>query len=723
MPELSVEGRRKRELRRPGRWPLAIAHLSSWFVQAVLPALEVPPGFVAETIAGELNAATAIAPASDGRIFIADQTGSLVVWKDGRVLDRPALTLHVTDYWERGLIGATLDPDFPRAPYIYLLYVTERPFVHHILSRFTAAGDAFDPAFDPASERVLLAGDDQSKLGGGIQAGHQGGILRFGADGRIYAAIGEQTAGEPAQRLDTLQGKILRLNADGTIPEDNPFFARTTGRYRAIFATGVRNPFGLAVQPKADGGRMFFTDVGGSAFEEVNELKPGANYGWPLAEGGSTNTDFAQPLHIYPPVIGQSIVGGVFYPRDPKPRPEQSEAFPVNWRGKFFFGDFMKNWIKALDPDAPALSIPFAKGLNGPVATELAPDGSLLVLNRGTIWRDGKKFKPRAGSLVRIRYLGDKAPTPAAEAVAFPQHLSDTGHFASLAPLVPRSDFVEFSINLPPWQPGVRGRRWLALPQGGTIAAPTEGDLRFPSGARLIQHFDLDANPARPFETQVFWFTGPRRARAAAWRWWRPGRGYGRATLIQDAEILSLPGQPGRQWITPGAEEELNLDQAFTGFLMPVGTRQLHYGRQLEEWNERGWFEPKWSPQALAKLPRLAAPDDAGATAEHRIRSYLDVNCASCHYPGGPSRGNYDARFSTPLDRQNLINGDLLAGDLGIPGAKAIVPGHPEKSVLYLRLRRRDSLRMPPAALIQSKLDDEEQPVLPLLEEWIRSLR
>jgi glucose/arabinose dehydrogenase len=273
-------------------------------------AVEVPPGFIAETIATNLNAATAIAPAPDGRLFIADQTGKLLVWKAGRVLDTPALTLRVTDCWERGLIGVTLDPEFPRAPHLPLLYVTDRPFVHHVLSRFMVEGDRIDPA----SEKILLEGDDLAKLGGSVPAGHQGGALRFGSDGKLYVSIGEQTAGEPSQRLDTLQGKILRLNRDGSIPEDNPFLAQATGKYRAIFARGVRNSFGLAAQLNADGGRMFFTDVGGSAFEEVNELKAGANYGWPRAEGFSTNAAFTNPLHAYPPMIGQSIVGGSFAP-------------------------------------------------------------------------------------------------------------------------------------------------------------------------------------------------------------------------------------------------------------------------------------------------------------------------------------------------------------------------------------------------------------------------
>jgi glucose/arabinose dehydrogenase len=180
--------------------------------------------------------------------------------------------------------------------------------VHHVLSRFTVNGDVADPA----SERVMLEGDDQAKLGGFQPGGHQGGPLRFGPDGKLYVGLGEQTAGEPSQRLDTLQGKILRFNADGSIPEDNPFFTQTTGKYRAIWAYGIRNPFGLAVQSET--GRMFFTDVGGSAFEEVNELARGANYGWPNAEGPSTNASFRSPLYAYPPVLGRSVCGGVFYP-------------------------------------------------------------------------------------------------------------------------------------------------------------------------------------------------------------------------------------------------------------------------------------------------------------------------------------------------------------------------------------------------------------------------
>src|SRR5262249_9263216 len=108
---------------------------------------------------------------------------------------------------------------------------------------------------------------------------------------------------------------------------------------------------------------------------------------------------------------------------------------------------------------------------------------------------------------------------------------------------------------------------------------------------------------------------------------------------------------------------------------------------------------------------------DRKATLEHRVRSYLDSNCAQCHRPGG-ARAEFDARFDTPLERQKLINGSLIAADLGVPGARVVVPGAPEKSMLYLRMnRRQDVFNMPPLA---TNLVDPD--AARVMVEWIRSL-
>jgi putative heme-binding domain-containing protein len=187
--------------------------------------LTLPEGFKAEVVANGLNGATALEVAADGRIFVCEQTGTLRVIKSGKLLAEPFVTLPVDATWERGLIGVTVAPDFPKTPHLFVCYVAAKPYPHHVVSRFTARGDVAEPG----SEHVLLEGDDQTKLGGTVPAGHQGGAIHFGKDGKLYIAIGDQTAGQPAQEMNSLLGRLLRINPDGSIPDDNPFFARAAG--------------------------------------------------------------------------------------------------------------------------------------------------------------------------------------------------------------------------------------------------------------------------------------------------------------------------------------------------------------------------------------------------------------------------------------------------------------------------------------------------------------
>ena len=276
----------------------------------------------------------------------------------------------------------------------------EAPYPHHRVSRFTAKGDAAAPG----SEVILLKGDNQTKLGGGVPTGHQGGAIHFGKDGKLYVAIGDQTAGLPAQKLDTFQGKLLRINPDGSIPEDNPFFKTATGKYRAVWALGLRNPFTFAVQPGK--GRIFINDVGEARWEEINEGVAGANYGWPHVEGPGVNPRFQQSLHAYDRGVGRSIAGGTFY----NPPVQQ---FPKDYVGKYFFADFMDGWIRILDPDHPKDVKQFATGLVGAVDLQVGPDGSLYYLNRNA-WVKDAQFKPNTGSLHRVSYAANSGkPVPA----------------------------------------------------------------------------------------------------------------------------------------------------------------------------------------------------------------------------------------------------------------------------------------------------------------------
>ena len=347
--------------------------------------VKLPPGFELTKVVGGLTAATALAVAPDGRVLVCEQTGALRVIEDGQLRPEPLLTVAVDRDWERGLIGVAVDPDFTANHYVYVTYVAAVPYPHHRVSRFTARGNVTVPG----SEVILLRGDDQRKLGGNIPAGHQGGAVHFGRDGKLYIAIGEQTAGEPAQRLDTFQGKILRISRDGTIPDDNPFVGKAQGKYRAIWAIGLRNPFTFAVQPGT--GRILINDVGENKWEEVDEGFAGANYGWPESEGATRDPRFRGPIHTYPVA---SVAGGAFCPTG------AGAGFPRQYQGKYFFMDFVQGWIKVLDPERPAKVEPFAAGLTRPCDLAFAPDGSLYVLLRDA-WVIDDKFRLHTGSLLR----------------------------------------------------------------------------------------------------------------------------------------------------------------------------------------------------------------------------------------------------------------------------------------------------------------------------------
>ncbi|MGE0760400.1 MAG: PQQ-dependent sugar dehydrogenase, partial [Pirellulaceae bacterium] len=310
----------------------------------------LPPGFEVRTVVTGLSGATALETLRDGRVLVCEQVGTVRVVEDGELLPSPLLSLPVDDSWERGVLGVTVDPDFPRSPFLYVCWVARDPFPHHRISRFTVAGNSVVEA----SERVLLVGDDQRQTEGKVPAGHQGGAVHFGPDGKLYIGIGEHTAGEPAQRLDSLLGKLLRIESDGSIPGDNPFRSETSGKYRAIWARGLRNPFTFAIRP--DDGLMLINDVGG-AFEEVNRGRAGANYGWPSVDHGPhPERRFENPVYFFPQ---SSLAGGAFADRH--------SPWPEAMRGRYFFADFVQGWIRTLDPDRPAEVDTFATGFRRPV--------------------------------------------------------------------------------------------------------------------------------------------------------------------------------------------------------------------------------------------------------------------------------------------------------------------------------------------------------------------
>ncbi len=353
------------------------------FGSGVTGPVKLPEGFELTTIATGLSGAVAMDVAPDGRIFVCEQGGALRVIDPVKgLLPDPVVTIPVEMNWERGLIGVTFADDFAENPYVYVVYVASQPHTHHRISRFRVDGNAAVKG----SEEILFRGDDQSQFGGNVPAGHQGGGIHFGPDGKLYVGLGEQTAGKPAQQFDALQGKILRINRDGSIPNDNPFQSKTKGKYKSIWATGCRNPFTFAFSRSGD---MLINDVGGK-FEEINRGVAGANYGWPNVDHGPTNRKgITAPIHSYP----QSCInGGDFC---------GSDRWPESFQGKYFFADFNQGWVKTIDPRSPNPSRDFLSGIRRPVDLRFSPDGGLYVLLRNA-WVVDKNFEGGTGAVVRI---------------------------------------------------------------------------------------------------------------------------------------------------------------------------------------------------------------------------------------------------------------------------------------------------------------------------------
>src|SRR4030095_7719083 len=165
--------------------------------------------------------------------------------------------------------------------FVYVYYTATTPAIHNRVSRFEANGDVAVPG----SETTIL---DLNNLSSATN--HNGGAIHFGPDGKLYIAVGENANGANSQTLTNLLGKMLRINADGSIPSDNPFFNIATGNNRAIWALGLRNPFTFDFQPGT--GRMFINDVGELTWEEINDGIAGSNYGWPNCEGICGNPSF-----------------------------------------------------------------------------------------------------------------------------------------------------------------------------------------------------------------------------------------------------------------------------------------------------------------------------------------------------------------------------------------------------------------------------------------------
>jgi uncharacterized repeat protein (TIGR01451 family) len=445
--------------------------LASWEATTAV-AATLPNGFQETIVFQGLKRPTAVRFSPDGRIFVAEKSGVVKVF-DSLSSTTPKifadLRTEVDDYWDRGLLGLALHPNFPATPYVYVLYSYDAPawggpwndncpnppgattdgcVISGRLSRLTAAGDAMT-----GTEQVLLEAWGQQF------PSHSVGDLHFGSDGALYVSGGDGASfnnvdygqygspknplGDPpagvggveappdaaggALRSQSLlrasggpalaNGAILRVDAAGDPLPDNPLAGSADPIAQRMVALGLRNPFRFAVQPVS--GTLWIGDVGWSTFEEIDRLPgpaagPVANFGWPCYEGTAAQSGYqnanldlcgalyAEPSGAAPPfysyrhtstvvpgescLTGSSSISGLaFYP---------GGRYPAAYKGALFFGDYSRQCIWAMLPDAagqpnPDNRVTFVAGASTPVDLQAGPGGDVFYadLSGGTVRR------------------------------------------------------------------------------------------------------------------------------------------------------------------------------------------------------------------------------------------------------------------------------------------------------------------------------------------------
>ena len=401
-------------------------------------------GFRNEILATNLNLPTSMAFLPDGGMLVGELGGRIRLLAPPYTQPEPTPFLQLSNVGrnsnEQGLYAIAVDPNFEDNHYFYVYYTLGTPNQDR-LSRFTA--NATHTGTVPGSELVLFQDPGTSN------ADHHGGGIAFGNDGKIYLATGDNLDPASSQDLTSPRGKILRINPDGTVPTDNPFYDGAGPNYDAIWALGLRNPFRIYYD--APTGRLFIGEVGGNftgtATEELNIGARGANYGWPNVEGPNGPQGYTDPVYSYPHNGRDAcIVAGFVY---------RGTQFPSTYQGSFFFADYVQNWIRRLTFDANGTVTgvfnfePLDGSVDGPYGDIVqlieGPDGALYYLDMGfSDWTSEFTLS----KIRRISYVDSNLP-PVAAASANPTTGAPplTVSFSSAGSSDPEGGSLSYSWN------------------------------------------------------------------------------------------------------------------------------------------------------------------------------------------------------------------------------------------------------------------------------------
>lgn len=578
---------------------------------------------------------------------------------------------------ECGLLGLAFHPGFERNGQVVLSYCAATDGTRLRYARY--AYDFASATIDVDSEDVFLELPTPRNM-------HQGGQVRFDPRGYLLTAVGDtgphRDPDGHAQNPGDLLGDFLRLDIDGgrpyAIPPDNPFAesGALAGRGRPeVYASGFRNPWSFSLDRET--GEIWSGDVGFETTEEVDWVRPGRNYGWPLMEGPRCREDCAG-RDLTPPVASfrnrgnSAVIGGYVY---------RGEGI-AGLTGAYVFADFGGGALYAIfDPygSAETRVIHGSTGLT-PSAFHEDPAGELYFTDIG---------KGRIHQLVPSTRRADDG---------FPRTLGDTGcvSFGTNGRPAPAGGAVAFDVRMPLWSDAADKTRYVNA-AGMQASITAEGDLDFPIGTVLVKLFERGGELLEG-RLLVHHEDG---AWAGYSYEWDPGSND--ALLLEEGK--TKPVGTGT-WTYPSREDCFACHTSAAGFALGPELDQLAAAKGPSASPGQSDEPPDPVPwaESLKRAEPFAWRQQEGDD-EHWVRSYLHANCSHCHRPGGAANADIDLRLRTnaagdplPLDAMQICDVPPTAGDLGIAGAALLAPGAPERSLLLQRMAVRGEGQMPPLA-------------------------
>ncbi len=610
-------------------------------------------------------------------------------------------------------------------------------------------------SFDQSSEVVLIQQYDRDVW-------HNGGGMFFGNDGFLYLSLGDEGREEnQAVSTQTLSGGlfsgVLRIDVDndasrshpirrapihhappptgwpGTftqgymIPNDNPWLDEDGSILEEFFAIGIRSPFSTHYDKETD--QIWLADVGSNRREEVSIVTKGSNLQWPYMEGTLTSEVHATPampigeektpIFEYDRDVGASIIGAGIY---------RGDKFPT-LNGKYVFADYVFNKLFYLEQDENGtyqskIMISDIATLDGelPIAPALV---GAFILNDGNILLSTLSTEDFSspGKIAGLKQL-----TPVEDPML---NLSELGVFVDLETLQPIEGIIPYSVNSPFWSDRAEKKRWVSIPEGRKINFRANEEWTFPIGTVFIKHFELPLSIGenatnKRLETRFFVIGEDEIGYGLTYKWNEAGT---EAQLLrigesEEYEILDELGVPSIQtWDFPSRDQCASCHNSNAQFVLGVKTHQMNklhdYGNgivqnQIEHLSELGFLDRENID--TDGLPKAYAIDDADASLDDRVRSYLDSNCAACHRLGGIPDLEMDLRYTLPTNLHNTILKPTksMSSD---PNRNIIEPGDHESSELWIRDNSTDENKMPPIA--RNVVDE---PYVEALAEWIDGL-